>query len=154
MCIYQKLPTVYAFSPFLLYITICDTRKVAVIIYNTIYRQTKVLLRKFIKDHKYEETLFPRIPVPVQKDMLKKLEEHDKMFQQDTDQSGYGDQGNQAEEYEPPERRDRDYRDNKKRFRSEVEEDSKYDNHENRNKRFKRSTNDEDNKNEDNEMNN
>ena len=47
-----------------------------------IYRQTKNLLRRLIKDHRFEETLFPRIPVPVQKDMLKKLEEHDKMFKQ------------------------------------------------------------------------
>lgn len=69
------------------------------------------MLRKFIRDHKFEETLFPRIPVPIQKDMVKKLEEHDRMFKLDLQAQGiYTEPQNDGgpEDYEPLDRnRDR-----------------------------------------------
>lgn len=90
--------------------------------------QTKQFLRRLLKEHKYEETLFPRIPVPIQKDIIKKLEEHDKIYKQDGGEDG----GQGPADYEPLDRRDN--RDNRVNRDNRDSRDNR-DNRDNRDRR-------------------
>lgn len=86
----------------------------------TLLSTTASLLREFIKEQRFADTIFPRIPVPIQKEMLQKLKEHDIEVAQENAAQGYGEYEEEdtatttAKGYDNRDDRDnRDIRDNR-----------------------------------------